>query len=161
MTVTFVIGRRSRSKSYGSLLWVYGCAVKVEAGANSSVWSSAALMKALMATRPSPPGRFSTTTGLPQRVARRSSDQPGGDVDAGRRSERQDESHRPLRIAFRVGRRGCEGRSDERCGEDCQISESSLGPRSASGCLSRPAPRLGAENIARNPHWRPGSATSE
>ena len=41
-------------------------------GTHSSVWSSLALMKALIETRPSPPGRFSITTGLPQRAASRS-----------------------------------------------------------------------------------------
>ena len=40
-------------------------------GTHSKVWSSLALMNALMATRPSPPGRFSITTGLPQRSDRR------------------------------------------------------------------------------------------
>src|ERR1700730_17688148 len=36
------------------------------------MWSSAALTKAWSATRPSAPGRFSTTTGLPQRAGSRS-----------------------------------------------------------------------------------------
>ena len=42
------------------------------AGPKYSVWSSWASTKALIATRPSPPGRFSTTTDLPQRAVKRS-----------------------------------------------------------------------------------------
>ena len=45
-----------------------GCTAKVATGATSRVWSSFAPVKALIDTRPSPPGRFSTTTGLPQRT---------------------------------------------------------------------------------------------
>src|SRR6185295_11309815 len=45
------------------------CAVNVEAGANSSTWSSCALSTAVMATKASPPGLFSTTTGCPHFAA--------------------------------------------------------------------------------------------
>src|SRR5215510_7320501 len=44
-----------------------GCAVNDPLGAARSTWSSLAPTNALIATRPSPPGRFSTTTGWPQR----------------------------------------------------------------------------------------------
>src|SRR6478735_8291360 len=60
--VTRAIGTRSRG-SYGSLSWRNGCAVNADVGANRNVWSSRAPTKAPMATNPSPPGRFSTTTG--------------------------------------------------------------------------------------------------
>src|SRR5262245_42163588 len=49
-----------------------GCAVNDPLGAARSTWSSLAPTNALMATRPSPPGRFSTTTGWPQRLLNRS-----------------------------------------------------------------------------------------
>ncbi len=105
MVVTFVIGSRSRSALYGSFSCAYGCAVKVEAGTNNSVWSSLALVKALMATRPSPPGRFSITTGLPQRADELVAEQPGGDVDSGGGAKRQDEFDRTLRIGLGGGGR--------------------------------------------------------
>ena len=43
-----------------------------ELGDNSRTWSSWALTKALMATMPSPPGRFSITTGWPHFLVSRS-----------------------------------------------------------------------------------------
>src|SRR5215472_8867375 len=49
-----------------------GCAVNDPLGAARSTWSSLAPTNALMATRPSPPGRFSTTIGWPQRLLNRS-----------------------------------------------------------------------------------------
>jgi hypothetical protein len=73
MTVldTRVIGTRSLGL-YGRLSWRNGCAVKEDAGDINSTWSSWALTNALIATRPSPPGRLSTITGCPQRCASRS-----------------------------------------------------------------------------------------
>src|ERR1700730_8082618 len=46
--------------------------MNVPADANSSVWSSLALVRAPIATSPSPPGRLSITTDLPQRPVSRS-----------------------------------------------------------------------------------------
>ena len=66
--VVRAIGTRS-SGWYGSFACSSGCAVKVEVGAIRKVWSSLADTKALIATIASPPGRFSTTTGLPHFAA--------------------------------------------------------------------------------------------
>ena len=64
MTVldTRAIGARS-SDLYGRLSCIHGCAMNDELGDSSRIWSSLALTKALIATMPSPPGRFSITTG--------------------------------------------------------------------------------------------------
>jgi len=67
------------------------------------VWSSFAPIKAVMATRPSPPGRFSTSTGLPHRAAKRSANNRARDVGRGRGAEWDNEPDGPRRIVLGRG----------------------------------------------------------
>src|SRR5262249_60950607 len=56
----------------GRLLEKKGWAVNEDVGEANSTWSSWAAIIAVIATSPSPPGRFSTTTGWPHCLLRRS-----------------------------------------------------------------------------------------
>src|SRR4030088_819289 len=65
------IGPRAAGGCGGFSDW-NGCRGNDPLGVQSSVWSSLAATNAWIATSPSAPGRFSITTGLPQRASSRS-----------------------------------------------------------------------------------------
>jgi hypothetical protein len=73
ITVFEIRATAARSESlYGTLVCVHGWAMNDDVGVSNRTWSSFELTNALIAMMPSPPGRFSMTTGWPHFLAKRS-----------------------------------------------------------------------------------------
>src|SRR5215510_11039183 len=124
---TRAIGTRSAGV-YGSLSYWNGCTVKLPEGVNRKVWSSLAERNDWIASSPSPPGRFSITTGLPPQRA----------------GNRSDRSRAPM-SAPAPGPNGTTSRTG-RCGQLCACE--------SAGVVRTARPVRTAAAVIRNAIWR-------
>src|SRR5262249_39585172 len=101
-------------------------------------WSSRALTNAVMATIPSPPGRFSTTTGWPQRAFSRS---------ANRRAPMSTPAPAPSGSRNLTGRSGQVGACCDVCAADGDV-QSTNGPRKLKAISKRCNLRMGFSKLS-------------